>query len=62
VERGDFSDSTNRFVIVAGKTLKAHGVKAPAGYDEALTPWLKRNWEPSADECKAMAKALRGMK
>lgn len=61
VESGEFSDSSQRFVKVAGKTLKAHGVKPPAGYDAALTPWLT-NHKPTKEECDTLAAKLRGMK
>lgn len=62
VESGEFSDSSQRFVKCCGATLKAYSLKPPAGYDEALMPWLKRNFAPSDADNRAMAKALRGMK
>lgn len=62
VERGDYNDSTNRFCKVAARTLKAHGITPPAGYDDALMPWLKKNWEPSEADCSDMAKRLRSLK
>ena len=61
VESGAFGDSTQRFVKVCGKTLKAKGVKPPPGYDEAFAPWLK-NRQPTSDECSAMAAKLRNLK
>lgn len=61
VERGEFCDSTQRFVKVAGATLNANRITPPKDYDAALTPWLN-NHQPSDTECKEMAAKLRGMK
>lgn len=61
VESGEFSDSTQRAVKVIGKTLKAHGIKPPEGYDAALSPWLT-NKKPTDAECREMAEKLRSLK
>ncbi len=61
VESGEFSDSSQRFIKVAGKTLKAHGIKAPDGYDDALKPWME-NHKPDDAENRAMAEKLRALK
>lgn len=42
VERGD-CESSQRLVKVAGKALHEAGVTPPAGYDDALAPYLKMN-------------------
>jgi hypothetical protein len=61
LEAGTFSDSSQRFIKVAGATLRAERVTPPAGYDAALEPWMQ-NHRPTADECAALAARLREFK
>jgi hypothetical protein len=61
LENGEFCDSTHRFIKVAGRMLKQAELKAPAGYDDALMPWLD-NHPPSDQESKDMAARMRAFK
>lgn len=61
IESGEFSDSTQRAVTVITRALTEEHVKPPAGFDDALTPWLT-NHEPTDAECKELAKQLRALK